>query len=446
MASGLAQTAHVEKIGVDLTGGAKNQGTLKTEGGSTYTCMAFVDTESVTEAVYLFLQEVNTQQSAEILTHVTFVFITPKQIAIESEIAYLLGQLANEKSGEQSLTAQSKQNQSHTPQQTGVPTSPQKGDLTPSAQKHPLLTTTELQKTNALPSPDTVVYSSLFTLVRTVNLAQIKKQEHNKQDVSRDQHDVKKEKESSSLHSATFNSSVEKTLQEKEPNRWDRGDREGNGRQGREDQEEKGHANGEEEKLRQQGIASKKRKGASIESINLPQANRAVESGRIEANTSSNSKVSPAQTLGSVENIYIRFMALMARILSQAEREAHELYVRIKERTDNIDLLTLLLSKVNSEKGAIDWSNDEKMKELIEKARAIGVDIPKDKFKWSEEEKKLLKENIQMRKDSMEKITQLERTDMQRYLQESSQCHQARSNVLKLLKEVTDTILANLRP
>jgi len=51
-----------------------------------------------------------------------------------------------------------------------------------------------------------------------------------------------------------------------------------------------------------------------------------------------------------------------------------------------------------------------------------------------------------MRKDSMEKVTQLERTDMQRYLQEASQCHQARSNVLKLLKEVMDTIIHNMRP
>ena len=51
-----------------------------------------------------------------------------------------------------------------------------------------------------------------------------------------------------------------------------------------------------------------------------------------------------------------------------------------------------------------------------------------------------------MKKDSMEKITQLERTDMQRYLQEVSQCHQTRSNVLKLLKEVIDTFIYNLRP
>lgn len=146
------------------------------------------------------------------------------------------------------------------------------------------------------------------------------------------------------------------------------------------------------------------------------------------------------------DNLFIRFMALMARILGQAEAEAHELYLRIKHRTDDVDTLTQLMSKINSEKGNIDWSQNAEMKKLLEQVRALGVDIPAGKFTWTEEEKKLLKENIQMRKDSMEKITQLERTDMQRFLQEASQCHQARSNMLKLLKEVMDTIIHNMRP
>lgn len=148
----------------------------------------------------------------------------------------------------------------------------------------------------------------------------------------------------------------------------------------------------------------------------------------------------------SIDSIYIRFMALMARILGQAEYEGHQLYLRIKARTDDVDTLTQLLSKINLEKKGIDWTKNEEMQQLVDKARAIGVEIPEGKLKWSEDEKKLLKENIQMRKDSMEKITQLERTDMQRYLQEASQCHQARSNILKMLKEVTDTIIHNMRP
>lgn len=153
----------------------------------------------------------------------------------------------------------------------------------------------------------------------------------------------------------------------------------------------------------------------------------------------------PIQT-PKIENVFISFMQLMARILGQAEAEAHELYLRVKERTDNVDKLTLLLSKINAEKGAINWEKDTEMKALVDQVKKLGVTIDNTTYCWSEEEKKLLKENIQMRKENMEKITQLERTDMQRHLQEVSQCHQARSNVLKLLKELMDTFIYNLRP
>lgn len=156
-------------------------------------------------------------------------------------------------------------------------------------------------------------------------------------------------------------------------------------------------------------------------------------------------KVEESGVVLGIENIYVRFMALMGRILGQAEAEAHDLYQKIKGRTDRIDLLTTLVQKINASSGGVDWEHDQKMRKLVDQARSCGVEIPEGKYSWSEDEKILFKENIQMRKDSMEKVTQLERTDMQRYLQEASQCHQARSNILKLLKEVTDSIIYNMR-
>ncbi|EPP38290.1 hypothetical protein [Chlamydia avium] len=163
------------------------------------------------------------------------------------------------------------------------------------------------------------------------------------------------------------------------------------------------------------------------------------------AKSPSSLEFQPIQT-PKIENVFVSFMRLMARILGQAEAEAHELYLRVKERTDNVDKLTLLLSKINAEKGEINWEKNAEMKALVDQVKKLDVTIDNNTYCWSEEEKKLLKENIQMRKENMEKITQLERTDMQRYLQEVSQCHQARSNVLKLLKELMDTFIYNLRP
>jgi len=195
---------------------------------------------------------------------------------------------------------------------------------------------------------------------------------------------------------------------------------------------EEREAGGGQKRDQQPGDQKKKQPHTSINKV----------LGKKVSTTSTNETVN----LESIDNIYVKFMALMARILGQAEAEAHQLYIKIKDRTDKIDTLSLLMAKINNAGKAIDWSNDPQMKELVDRAREIGVDLPEGKYKWEESEKHLLKENIQMRKDSMEKITQLERTDMQRYLQEASQCHQARSNVLKLLKEVIDTIIHNMRP
>jgi hypothetical protein len=198
-----------------------------------------------------------------------------------------------------------------------------------------------------------------------------------------------------------------------------------------------GKGGGEQEQKEQQEEKEKERQKLKVEA----QSGNASHSDVNKEEEKSSDAISSEPT----GDIFTRFMALMARILGQAQADAHTLYQRIKERTDNIDILTGLLAKLNTTKGKIDWSKDPQMKALVDKARAIGVEIPEGKYSWSEEEKRYLKENIQTRKDTLEKVTQLERTDMQRYMQEASQCHQARSNVLKLIKEIMDTIIHNIK-
>ena len=433
MGIGLAQSVHTEKVGCDpAAAGTKNQGTLKTEGGKEHTLVAFADTESVTEAVDQFLQEANLQKRPpESLQEFVFIHITPELVEIEGEIADLLRQLASKQEGKTSDNTQAPKGEMP---RLLAGSQAREGQQSRNGGK--------LQAPrNEAPRGTEVVYSSLFTLARTFNSTLAGKREQNKNDTPPNQRPLGKEEGRAALLSACA-SPFERINQEQ--SRFER-DGEGQNQKGQDEENEQGAQHNPQKKG--SGPQSDKKKG--ISTVNGIQAgvgrspSASKDGGRALA---TGSHASPQKVVGSVENIYIRFMALMARILGQAEREAHELYLRIKERTDNVDVLTLLLSKINSEKGPIDWTKNEEMKALIEKARAIGVDIPADKLSWTEDEKKLFKENIQMRKDSMEKVTQLERTDMQRYLQEASQCHQARSNILKLLKEVTDSIIANMRP
>lgn len=431
---GTAATLHAE-MQKDSSPPGKNEGLLKI-GTEEYTIYPIGETESISEGVFKFLQEANqSQELPSLAEHLVFYF-SSEVISNELEILHLLEELKKPED------------------QKGEMAQPSKGSA-PQLQNGKTSTVPFLRpffgqeaKPQSQPEghvqQDPVVYSSLFTLARSFSKplnheGKVRAEERGRtetsplQDSRRSQAPALAQPQTAAKETYSERSQQ----QEKEKQEKQKEDQEGSGEHSRQQQDEET----QKQKKKKFGlgkveVAASGSKGASSQVPNL-KADRSEEpppSGK-----------SRQETLQGVENIYIRFMALMARMLSQSEAEAHQLYLKIKDRTDNIDVLTLLVSKINSSKGDIDWSKNEEMKQLVDKVRTLGVDIPEGKYTWTEDEKKLLKENIQMRKDSMEKITQLERTDMQRYLQEASQCHQARSNVLKLLKEVIDTIIHNMR-
>jgi hypothetical protein len=409
----------------------KNHGTLKAE-GKEHTFFAFAETESVSQGVSEFLGEINEAPDLpeSLLEEHVFTVITQETIEIETEIMRLFEELEKPQIPEKQAEGQSKGAHPPSPGKTAP--------MQKNGEAKPLPESGKAQMAQPQPAKGEqpqVVYSSLFSLAHSFNKGLTEARKAAQTEQQQKQLETREETRPNSpmafmTPQSLRDSHFSETRHERDKEK---------------DEEQREGSGGNQDRQEQQQEEQRKRR--EIFTLKASRKVTSTQAAREESGGSGGSSPPKAnQSLGSVENIYIRFMALMARILGQAEAEAHDLYMRIKERTDSIDLLTLLISKINSEKGAIDWSNNEEMKQLIEKARALGVDIPQGKFKWNEDEKKLLKENIQMRKDSMEKVTQLERTDMQRYLQEASQCHQARSNVLKLLKEVMDTIIHNMRP
>lgn len=421
-----ASALHVEQNNSTSTA-SKNQGSLKTE-GKNYSISPFSDTESLSAGMPKFLENIGQPKELSSLEDHLFTHFPLETIETECEIAGLLQEL----SSKQQEDVQNPQNNRTT---------------LPNNLKNPLPNTKQVADPHPVrPERSDTVHSSLFSLARSFNLAQTEARQRQ----NSEQTDLQKKNAS---NERALPSIADKDLQEIREFHQNRQDREKQREKDQEQQEE--HRQGQREEEQNFPHAHKK---ASVESSSLPQLSASSQKTKekkvssVQRPTRKSSRyldhgegATSYDQGGGVDSIYIRFMALMARILGQAEAEAHDLYLRIKERTDNIDILTLLISKVNATKGDIDWSENEEMKLLLSKARSLGVEIPEGKEKWTEEEKKLFKENIQMRKDSMEKLTQLERTDMQRYLQEASQCHQARSNILKLLKEVMDTIIANMR-
>lgn len=421
-----------------------SDGILKGTNGKEHDVFAYKDTGSISKGVSEFLGEMNFAETPESLQFKAE-WLTPAEIQLFTDIQQILQEL------EQYTLIQMKQEGAEENELTflsssaGNPTKTEPPRLSSAAFLKQGSAGREMKKSE-------VTYSSVFSMAKALSLSK------NKLDIPKEE--IRKETsrtEARALNSAAgiIHSSPREIL----PTRSEREKEKENGKQDKgqdqkqdQEKEQKEHSHFVHEAgFSQKQESRNKKQNFSTESIQAAKSTSTKSKSKlpsVQGNAGSSSK-SSHKTSGrpgsSVDNIYIRFMALMARILGQAEAEAHELYKKIKHRTDDIDILTHFLSKVNSTKGKIDWSKDEEMKQLLEKVRSIGVDIPVGKVTWTEDEKKMLKENVQMKKDSMEKITQLERTDMQRYLQEASQCHQARSNILKLLKEVTDTIIANMR-
>lgn len=432
------------------------QGTLKTE-SENFNVFAFEDTGSVSKEVSEYLQEINQQPLPEGSEH-EFVQITPEQVEMQEEIAALIEELAAQEMPDAKSDLKS----------VKLPTLPkqsEKGDLSSkdSNLAAPSKPHSSLNQTGRSSSPDSVVYSSLFTLARTFNkaLSQGRPEKHSTENPQTNdlKETLPRPTATAKIQETSIQENIDIEQQERGKDKEDRQkDQEQDHRDEKEDQEERNSQKESAfliEKVQLRGMSAHKNfESNPVKKVTFETPKASRSSSKSSFSKPSAARIPPFHAenaaaqgaVGSVESIFFRFMSLMARILGQAEAEAHNLYLRVKERTDGIDHLTLLISKINSEKGAIDWSKNDEMKQIVEKARALGVDIPEGKLKWTEDEKKLFKENIQMRKDSMEKLTQLERTDMQRFLQEASQCHQARSNILKLLKEVIDTILANMRP
>ncbi len=397
------QMCFSEQIGeTEAMTGTQNQGTLQTE-GKDYTVHFLPNSEDVSAAVDKFLQQANLQKCPkDALRKHDFAHITQERVEIEAEINELLEHLEKSENVKDNQPLSKEAKPKSAEKQNASASSQGQGQVRPQ------------------------VFSSLFSLARSVNssLTQSKQKKES---------DARLEKRAESRDETKISLQPLNTVKvEQKPTEQSRFDREGNGKQDRDRQNEEK----EEQQKKALGISGVK----AAKEVTTLNAEKEIPESEPSQNKSAKTP------LGGIENIYVRFMALMARILGQSESEAHQLYLRIKERTDAIDSLTGLIAKINSEKGAIDWTNNVELKKMVDHARTLGVDIPEGKYQWTEDEKKLLKENIQMRKDSMEKMTQLERTDMQRYLQESSQCHQARSNVLKLLKEVIDTFIHNIRP
>jgi hypothetical protein len=153
-----------------------------------------------------------------------------------------------------------------------------------------------------------------------------------------------------------------------------------------------------------------------------------------------------AQALEEYHDAFNAYFALCARMVRLANESAREIYVAMKERTDKIELLTTLLGKLNAlppNTQEVDWENDNQMRALLDAARSMGVEIKG--YKFTKEERDLLKENIKMRKNNMDDQTQIERVNLQRAYHQLETGYKQWSEALALWANIMRTLSNNMR-
>jgi hypothetical protein len=123
-------------------------------------------------------------------------------------------------------------------------------------------------------------------------------------------------------------------------------------------------------------------------------------------------------------------LSLFKDLVAFAEKEAKDCAVRINQRAEqSVTLAELVAKMVAAPAGDIDWSEDAEMKKLLDQARALGVDMPG--YKFTEAERRVLREKILMHRDSMDRTTSSTLSTFNRFISVVAWCQELGSNELK---------------
>lgn len=125
------------------------------------------------------------------------------------------------------------------------------------------------------------------------------------------------------------------------------------------------------------------------------------------------------------------------RLKSLREKTKKEL-LELKDRQQKVRDLHHLLRSINTatdDKGKLDFSNNQEIKDLINKAKELGVDIKTDKYKYTKEERDRLVENIRITVDDYGIENEMQMQTVSRLTNERYETYQMARSILKPLHD-----------
>lgn len=110
----------------------------------------------------------------------------------------------------------------------------------------------------------------------------------------------------------------------------------------------------------------------------------------------------------------------------------------LKERQEKVRTLHKLLRSINAEtceKGKLECTKNEEIKDLMKKAKELGVDIKDDKFTYTKEERDRFVENLRIAAEDFNVENEMQIQTISRFTNERYETYQMARSILRPLHE-----------
>lgn len=139
------------------------------------------------------------------------------------------------------------------------------------------------------------------------------------------------------------------------------------------------------------------------------------------------------------KDLSLEALALLINIerLKQLENKIAKEFLELKKRQDEVSFLHKLIKTINSatQNEELDCTNNPELKELLAKAKEMGVDLKEDKLKYTKEERERLIENIRITADDNNILNDMQLQTITRLTTERYESYQLARSIMKPLHE-----------
>ncbi len=137
-----------------------------------------------------------------------------------------------------------------------------------------------------------------------------------------------------------------------------------------------------------------------------------------------------------------------AQRLTNLQKQTTTEFKDLKARQEQVSFLQKLIKKINvsvSQSGELDCTNNNELKEMLQKAKTMGVDIKEDLNKFNKNEKDALVENLRMTVDDLNVKNDMQLQGINRLTNERYEAYQMARSILKPLHDAKMKVAQGVR-